>query len=386
MIRKTKADKPIESPMEAMNELQAKLEEAETELAGYRSVHDIAAIELKDLREKLALLEAEGTDAKKGDKAEYDALVARANQAEYFSAQLETARATIATLEQEMVRQPAISPSAHAEVQEQAVEQAKELAKLRKEIQDRDHESQKLKAMSSSSEGELLTFKVRAEEAEEQLTALRAEMKHATAELKSLRAEVENYQKKGVVESELRANLHEVSTKFTAAQQAVSDMRRDLQAKTGQVQHAQGSLKEAQAEVVGLKAEILTLHDQLSKLQNAASEIQALERRLAAAEIELETYDDVKKAKEEFQHRAALLEAELSEARASTREVVALQEEVQKARNAGFELAQLRAQIFNLRTALVDVVSHVDEVLGYQNTPGFQSADEVASVPNLKVA
>ncbi len=389
MTKGSKVDKPIETPLEALMELQEKLDEAETELAGYRSVQDIATLELKELREKLAFyetqppvvvvdtvaeaelkelrqkvaqLEADAAARAKSPAAEQDTSAFNASQAEYFAAQLEASRATIATLEQELLKVPAVDPGAFAKLEAKAGELESELAQVKAELEARESEIKHLQANSTKFEHETWDLRDRAEKGEADAQAAQTELKRVTQELTQAKAELDQFHQKRDIEADLRESLQDLGTKFEAARQAVIDLRRDSQAKVGKITELKSELEAVTEQKTLFESEALRHRQRLAELENADERIRTLEARLKGAEIELEAYRDLQAAKEQLQHRAALLEAELAAVRGGSQSVTDLETEVQQLRPVALEMAHLRAKVKQFKASMAQLADQLEEL------------------------
>lgn len=388
MTKGSKVDKPIETPLEALMEIQAKLDEAETELAGYRSVQDIAALELKELREKLAQyeaqptvvvdpaveaelkelrqkvaqFEAEAAARPKAATADPEANAFNASQAEYFAAQLEASRATIATLEQELLKVPAVDPAAFAKLEARAKELESELARVKAELDARDSETKHLQANATKFEHETWDLRDRAEKAEVEAQTAQADLKRVIQELAQAKTELEQFHQKRDIEADLRESLQDLGTKFEAARQAVIDLRRDSQAKVGKITELKSELEVATEQKNVLETEVVRHRQRLAELENADERIRTLEARLKGAEIELEAYRDLQAAKEQLQHRASLLEAELAAVRGGSQSVTDLEAEVQQLRPVALEMAHLRAKVKQFKASMAQLAEQLEEL------------------------
>lgn len=262
--------------------LEERLAEAEAELAAYRSVEDIAQLELRELREKVARLEAAGPveqdDSWKAELAAKDAEILRlksqstaSNQqdgtAAYFANQLEAARATISTLEAELLNRPSIDP---AEFESLKLESTR----LNGQVTDLNEQIASLAADNKSLDNRLL-------DTLSELTALRAERNERDAEVRALQAD-------------------------------------------------------------------------LAQARNEASLMEELKAQLTQARVELDNFADIRTAKEELQHRASLLEAQLADAKSR----------VDQAESTVFEFAQMRANLKRHRALLADALAQVDDIVG----------------------
>lgn len=406
------------SPLIALNELQAKLDEAESELAGYRSVEEISRIELQELRQKLA--EAESKSAPKGKAGEeiaalkrqleekdseiqrlkatpppvvdgfsgdFETLRSKANQAEYFAKQLEAARQTIATLEMEMLNQPVQSVASappvvdtaalddlnakNAELQtellrmrtgyENAVQDAELLQRRVSELERFDRDTVSLEDFND--------VRTKLNEAEAQISALTQDRQHGTQELESLRKQLESSSKTGDDATSMRQEIEELSAKLASRDQMVTEFRSEMNALSAKLHTSQAELEDLRAARNARDNEAQSLKDEIENLKADAAKFKDLEKRLQNAEIELEAYNDLKLAKEQLQDRLGLLEGELIEARSKQDEIDMLKAQIAQAQQANQEMAQLRAHLDHHRTALAATLAQLDTLSGGVQAP-----------------
>ena len=298
-----KASEPIEDQVVSpkgspVAELEAKLQEAEAELAGYRSVEDITQFELRELREKLAKAEAgisnadfdslrqqlEAKDAEierlRTAPAQSEGGQLKDSQASYFVSQLEAARTTIATLEQELLKEPEVDVAAYEALKSEAAVLKADIGVLASKLSSNEDTLADLRRENASLDERLLDSLT-------QLTSIRA-------------------------------------------------MRNDYE-----------------TEMQGLKAE-------LAQAKNDSGMVEELKAQLTQARFEVEAYGELQKAKEDAQHRAAMLEGELSELKAQMQDYTELKQRIAQAETAVFEAAQLRSNLKRVRFALADALSQVD--------------------------
>lgn len=387
------------SPLIALNELQAKLDEAESELSGYRSVEEITRIEIQELRQKLSDAESKAGTGSKGKaavneeilalKAQLDAkdqeiavlrasggsggdedLRSRANQADYFAKQLENARATIATLEQEMLRpQPAaISGAADEGLRRENAELQTEMLRLKTAYETQNEDIQLLKNQLQERErniqgmaslDELADARARAEAAEERVTTLMADRQHGIEELESLRKQVQAAHSEHDSLTALRQEIEDLSAKLASRDQIVSENRSEVNALTARLHASQSELEDLRSARSARENELSSLREEVASMRSELREHETLSSRLKEAEIELEAYNDLKSAKEHLQDRVGQLEGELAEARAAAKEAE-LEAKTREAERAAAEVAQLRAHLEHHRTALANALSQLD--------------------------
>ncbi len=404
MIRRLHTEKTNKSP--AFLELEAKLHEAEAELAGFRSVEDIHVMEIRELKEQLAQLQSQSAAAKGKSggsddellKAALDKVAAKDReiaairdsapvhgpQAEYFMGQLEAARGTIATLEKELLKRGSVNPAEHEALQEQVEGFAKEL-------QAKDSELSRIKAqldqLRSANDQALQEMQARAEAAEAKVA------RHdPDADIEALRRELEDARRDDGIEQSLRQDVEEFSAKLASREQMVTELRAEILSLNARLTGYQTELSDLRAVRSTHEAEVQSLRDELEALQQKMADVPALEARLADAAIELETFKDLKKSKEELQHRAAILEGELSEARQFVRQNADLKNRLAEAESAVFEAAHLRTLIKKHRLTLTKTLEQLEGVAlddqPDQVLPAFiaPSTDLMMPDQNLKVA
>lgn len=301
------ASKPMGSSLPAGTDLETRLQEAESELAGYRSVEDIAQFELKALRNKLAKMEAgvssEEIDALRAQLAEKDReierlLAAQANsqpaessplresQTSYFVTQLEAARATIETLEQELLK---------------------------------------------ASDVDLAAFDALKDDAEQ-----------------------------------LRTNVEELCAKLASREETIGELRRENGSLDQRLMDALTELTGMRAMRSEREAELQDLKVEIVQLKSDVMMVDELKAQLAQARFEVEAYSELKRAKEDAQHRASQLEGELSEAKQHVQDFDALKQRVAEAESAIFEIAQLKSNLKRHRSALADALDQIDSLVGAQ--------------------
>lgn len=385
------------SPLIALNELQAKLDEAETELAGYRSVEEITRIEIQELRQKVVnaekntggksrgaaneeiaglLQQIEARDheiasLKSGSSAnsseEVETLKTKASQADYFSRQLENARSTIAMLEQEMLR-PASSSGADDELRRKNTELQTEMLRLKSGFESQSEEIESLKTQiqererniqSMASLDELADARNRANAAEERVTALMTEQQNVLTEIESMRKQAVVVETDENLTASMRQEIEDLSAKLAGRDQIVSETRSEFNSLNAKLHASQAELEDLRTSRSARDGELQTLRDELSTLKTELNEREGLEAKLKTAEIELEAYDDLKSAKEQLQDRVGQLEGELADAKAQAKEAE-LEAKTREAEKAAAEVAQLRAHLDHHRTALAHALSQLD--------------------------
>lgn len=417
------------SPLIALNELQAKLDEAETELAGYRSVEEITRIEIQELRQKLAAAEAKGPAPKgkaadeiaslrtlleekdaeitrlksappvvsESTPADFESLRSKANQAEYFAKQLEAARATISTLELEMLnQQPSAgggSPVSSAELDDlkaKNTELQTELLRLRTGYENATEEVELMRRRASEIEraerdtvslADFNEVRVRMEEAEARVASLTGDRQHGIEELEALRKQISEAGRKEESSHELRNEIEELSAKLASRDQMVTEFRSEMNAMSAKLHTSQTELEDLRAarnardnEAQNLREEVATMKEQLAQTLD-------LQQKLKNAEIELEAYNDLKAAKEQLQDRLGLLEGELIEARSMTSEIEMLKGQLLQAQQANNEISQLRAHLEHHRTALAATLSQLDALTVSATPPPVPFATPTAPPP-----
>lgn len=387
------------SPIIALNELQAKLDEAESELSGYRSVEEITKIEIQELRKKLSEAEAKANGkGKNGASSEELAslraeilakdeeifnlrnagigggddqeLRTKASQADYFARQLENARATIATLEQEMLRPVAPAPAAQDEESKRKVSELQdqvsrlmstldakneELSLLQNQLLDRERS---LQGMASFEE--LADARRRADEAEEKVTSLMSQSMQGTEELDALRRQIEARGAQEDTTASLRQEIEDLSAKLASRDQQVSESRSEFNAVNARLHTAQAELEDLRSARSARDSEVQALREEVANMRDALGERQELEAKLKEAEIELEAYNDLKASKDQLQNRVGLLEGELAEARAQAKDAE-LAEKTREAELFAAEVAQLRAHLEHHRTALANALAQFEQ-------------------------
>jgi len=413
------------SPIIALNELQAKLDEAESELSGYRSVEEITKIEIQDLRNRLAEAEARASGNGKGkggaSTEEVNALKAellakdeeirilrsagggsddaelrtKASQADYFAKQLENARATIATLEQEMLKPVApAAPAVDLESQKLVGELQEQLSRVNSSLEAKTEELQLLQAQllererslqSMASFDELADARSRADAAEERLTNLMAERQNEILEMESLRSQLAQNGVQEEAASSLRQEIEDLSAKLASRDQAMSETRSEFNALNAKLHATLTELEDLRSARSARDNEVNTLRDELAAFKEAALERSELENKLKEAEIELEAYNDLKEAKNQLQDRVGMLEGELAETRAQAKQAE-LEAKTREAERAAAEVAQLKAHLEHHRKALEHALSQLDQVPFPSQTTNVETAAPQVATPTPTMA
>lgn len=370
MIRKFKAEKPTDTTNPELEDLQTKLAEAEAELVGFRSVQDITEVEIRELRKELAAAQAKALSASASDdftalkellaqkdkelaslraastsSPDFEGLRVRAGQSDYLFSQLEAARATISKLENEMLNQPPINQAAF----EQAFLRVREL------------ESELARAHEDFDRSEELRRK-----AEDDKALIQQELSHVQRQIEETQGNLAGFES-------LKADVEDLSIKLAGREQMVTELRKELSTVNARYVGAQTELEDLRTTRTTLEAENQNLRDDVANLKYEVGESKTLQERLAAAQIELESHEELKRAKHQLQDRLGNLEGELAAALASAQESEALRLRVLRLEDEASHAKELKEDLDYIRSLMSQALTRLNDAASEHSTdlPSF---------------
>lgn len=371
MLRKNRPQ-PVATEVEDVELIKQKLADAEAEIAGFESIQEIANLEIRDLKKQLEELRQAQTPAPappseveaelraalaqkdreianlransmKQSDFEVEALRIKANQTDYLVQQLETARATIAKLEGEMLSQSAVSPA----LAEQAFAQVRALEAEVAGLRDDFDRSEALRK--------------RAE----------ADAHNAIQELAAARARLTELESHGTLADDLRMELETMAAKVANREETISELRKETSILTAKVVALQSELEDSRAARISLETEITHLRNEVSNLSHETGEADQLKNQIAQLKSELEEADAMRQARAHLQNRIDDLEFELREARMAADEVASLRHRIQQLEADAVQGRDMKDDVEYVRAILSQALTRLNASTQGGDLPGF---------------